>query len=96
LFYSSGGLLKAVEVETDSTFKFGKSEVLFNTVDIGLGRGASFSFDITPDGKQFLMLQPPEFRNVEALRELFTEQRPRKIIIVTNWFEELKDRVPVE
>ena len=88
--------LSAVEVETDSTFKFGKSEVLFNTVDIGLGRGASFSFDITPDGKQFLMLQPPEFRNVEALRELFTEQRPRKIIIVTNWFEELKDRVPVE
>jgi predicted Ser/Thr protein kinase len=39
-------------------------------------------WDISPDGKRFLMIKESD--------------SPRKIIIVTNWFEELKERVPVD
>ena len=47
-------------------------------------------FDISPDGKHFLMLK-------QAAAE--TESKagtPRTINIVLNWFEELKKKVPVD
>jgi len=98
LFYTSFGSLIAVEVETVPTFKFGKSEVLFNPRDIGLNPGSihSRSLDISPDGKRFLFLKDVATTDDESQAEEPTEEGPRKIIIVTNWFEELKDRVPVD
>ena len=41
------------------------------------------SFDISPDGQTFAVSRFPE------------ESAPREINIVLNWFEELKERVPV-
>ena len=41
-------------------------------------------WDISPDGKRFLMMKK------------ITAEAPRKINIVVNWFEELKQRVPVK
>jgi len=46
-------------------------------------------WDISPDGKRFLMMKEagPTGKPAEA---------PRKINIVLNWLEELKQRVPVK
>jgi hypothetical protein len=46
-------------------------------------------YDIHPDGR-FLMIEPRLISVAES-----SPEGPRKIIIVKNWFEELKQRVPV-
>jgi eukaryotic-like serine/threonine-protein kinase len=90
LFYIvlSNGSIMAVDVETKPTFKAGKSKALFNLRDIGALTGAVF--DISPDGKRFLMLKR-KLPGAATAASAF----PRKINIVLNWFEELKQRVPV-
>jgi Tol biopolymer transport system component len=84
LFYRNGDAVIAVAVETKPTFKYGRPALLFsgtfystNSLQI-----VSTMWDISPDGKRFLMIKPSE--------------APRKITIVLNWFEELKERVPLD
>jgi hypothetical protein len=84
LFYLNGDSVIGVDVQTEPTFKAGKPKPLF--------RGAYFSgightWDLSPDGKRFLMLK-------EAGSGGSSAGNPRKINIVLNWFEELKQRVP--
>ena len=55
---------------------------LLSGVHIGYYR----SFDVTPDGERFLVVLPAERTEVDA-------PQPR-IIIVQNWFEELRRLVP--
>ena len=44
-------------------------------------------YDITPDGQRFLMIKPAET----------TEEGPAdQVILVQNWFEELKRLVPTD
>jgi len=43
------------------------------------------NFDISPDGKRFLMLQAIDHA-----------QSPAEIKIVSNWFDEIKRRVPAK
>jgi hypothetical protein len=74
----------AVEVETEPILKLGTPRSLFSNKYIG-------QFDIHPDGKRFLMTKEPETIDDESTAEI-----PRKINIVLNWFEELKERVPVD
>jgi Tol biopolymer transport system component len=94
LFYFSSDLssLMQVEVETKPTFKLGKSQAIFNLGDAGVSLASFMSagFDVSPDGKRFLMLKQASTTLDEP-----TPARPGKIIVVTNWFEELKQRVPV-
>ena len=73
----------AVSVETEPTLKLGTPISLFADRYVG-------EFDIHPDGKRFLMLKPFEVADGES-KEGITP----KINIVLNWFEELKERVPV-
>jgi serine/threonine protein kinase len=89
LFYLSGDSTMAVAVETEPMFKPEKPKVLFRGTYIGLAVSTS-RWDISPDGKRFLMMKPGE-----STGEMSLEGLPRKISIVTNWFEELKERVPV-
>jgi Tol biopolymer transport system component len=85
IYYRSGDAAMAVPVETEPTFKPGKAKVLFRGTYFGPAANTDVPFwDIHPDGKRFLMLK-------EAPAEV-----PRKINIVVNWFEELKQRVPVK
>jgi hypothetical protein len=49
-------------------------------------------WDIGPDGKRFLMLKPPQLTSEAS----GTSTPQDKIIIVTNWFEELKERLPID
>ena len=90
--------LMAVEVEKEPTFKLGKSQVLFNPVDIGLSVGAILpgTYDISPDGRRFLMLKEAAMTDDESQAEESTFEIPRKFNIVLNWFEELKERVPTD
>ena len=83
LFYvSSDQQLMAVPVEAGATFSHGKAQALFDVRD-NLPPGALFmAFDISLDGKRFLMLK----REGPAEGTSF--------VAVENWFEELKRRVP--
>jgi serine/threonine protein kinase len=92
LFYRSPDGIMAVPVDTEPTFKLGKPKVLFPDTYISLLGGGSegHAWDIHPDGERFLMMKPFDVATPE-------EGSPKpKIIIVRNWFEELKERVPVD
>jgi len=78
----------AVSVETEPTFNCGKPRVLFKGSFVA-GYGESPPWDISPDGKRFLMIKPPQ-------SSASAGEPQRKINIVLNWFEELKQKVPVK
>jgi len=84
LFYRNGDSVMAVSVQTEPTFKPGKTDLLFR------GTYAAEEWDIGHDGKRFLMIKTPS-----STGEGSAAAGPRKINIVLNWFEELRDRVPV-
>jgi Tol biopolymer transport system component len=75
IFYRAGRKLMSVEIQTKPSLRLGKPKLLFEkAVEV---------FDISPDGKRFLAVQPVE-----------QEQDATQISIVLNWFEELKQNVP--
>jgi len=85
LFYHTRDAAMAVPVETAPTFNPGKPTVLFRGTHSKCTWLADYTYwDISPDGKHFLMM-----------KEAATEA-PRKINIVLNWIEELKQRVPAK
>ena len=90
LFYlSEDNNAMSVAVETKPTLRFGAPKVLFKNTNLGLTVTSGHPWDIHPDGKRFLMMEPPPAAS--------SEEKPKpKIIVVTNWFEELKQRVPVK
>ncbi len=49
------------------------------------------TWDISPDGERFLMIKQ-DFSGDDASGD----EKPQQINVVVNWFEELKERVPVE
>jgi hypothetical protein len=79
-----------VAVQTEPTFKKGTPEELFRGTYVGFYPG-DFPWVIHPDGNRFLMLKRPGTPDDESVTEV-----PRKINIVLNWDEELKQRVPVD
>ncbi|MBN1833209.1 MAG: serine/threonine-protein kinase [Deltaproteobacteria bacterium] len=85
----------AVEVETEPAFKPKKPRLLFNGTYVGAGE-SSRPWDIHPDGKRFLMMKRPETIADESSTEETVAAVPRKITIVLNWDEELKQRIPKE
>jgi serine/threonine-protein kinase len=90
IYYRSGDAIMMASVEIDPTFRIvGSARELFRGVFFFIGPG--HSWDISPDGKQFLMMKPQG-----ALAEGFSTEGPPKINIVLNWFEELKQKVPVD
>jgi Tol biopolymer transport system component len=90
LFYRSGDSVMAVALEAGQTFKCGKPEFLFRGPYTSSKPDDGHPWDISrPDGKRFLMMK-------EAGTNASAAEGPRKINIVLNWFEELKQRVPVK
>jgi serine/threonine-protein kinase len=84
LFYRQGKRMMAVEVSTQPNFSAGNPRVLFETSDTQ-SEGYGMTYDVSPDGQRFLMIQPIE-----------EEAPPTQINVVLNWAEELKRRVPAE
>jgi hypothetical protein len=88
LFYRNGRQMMMVAVEAGPTFRVGIPTVLFEgdylqETDV---QGAH-NYDVSRDGQRFLMVAPPA-------RDQGEEARPR-IVVVQQWFEELKRLVPV-
>ena len=91
LYYQSrddqGGAIRmmAVPVDTHQALSPGTATVLFDgPYRWGDGFGAN-AFDVASDGR-FLMIRDDSLLN---------ENEPAEVTIVLNWFEELKERVPV-
>jgi serine/threonine protein kinase/Tol biopolymer transport system component len=94
LFYRSGDATMTVEVETEPTFKRGNPKTLFKGMyySSSILKVTYTPWDIHPDGKKFLMIKP-----AASTAAAPTKASPQaKIIVVVNWFEELKQRVPVK
>lgn len=78
LFYrAASGDLVAVEVNTNPTFLLGRSAALFPAAGFWSLR-FSPQYAVAPDDRRFLMIRPLETGT------------PDKLIVVENWFEELK------
>ncbi len=84
---SNGPRLMGVEITTDAGFAFGNEQVLGMQGYLYLSGGIR-TYDITPDGQRFLMIFPADQANS-------AESSAQRINVVQNWFEELKERVPV-
>ena len=83
IFYRRGDEMWAVSVATEPSFQPGRPTLLFEgSFDSG---GYFHNYDVSPDGKRFMMVQ----------REESSESAPDRLHVVLHWFEELERRVPV-
>ena len=84
LFYRNGDQMVAVPVTLEPQFDLGTAEVLFERRYAVTNRpDAPRNYDVSLDGQRFLMIE-------DEVAPFATE-----LHVVTNWFEELKERVPV-
>ncbi len=84
LFYlDSAGAMTRVPVQTTSTFSAGTATTLFKTVYLRGGVLAR-TYDVSPDGQRFLMI-----------KEAAAAQAPT-MVVVLNWVEELKAKLPAK
>jgi serine/threonine-protein kinase len=81
LFYRADDKMMAVDVVLSPAISFGKPHVLFEGSYM-FGATESQEFDVSRDGRRFLMLKPT--RPLEA--------RPLNVIV--NWFDDVRRRVP--
>jgi hypothetical protein len=88
-YYEASERLVAVPIKTDPSFSFGTS-VPLPIEGIVQGAGGPVPsptrYDITPDGKRFLVLLPGATAGTAGPRPV------QEIKFVLNWFEELKQR----
>lgn len=83
LFYLSGQTeIVAVATSTEPTFTLGRRETLFDMGPYAGTANLSRRIDISPDGERFLLLK--------------TAATQEDIVVVQNWFQELKRLVPTE
>ena len=83
LFYRSGDAMMVVDVSTQPIFSAGKPRRLFEKP---YARSSAFwaNYDVSADGKRLLMIKGDERGAAKS-----------DISVVVNWFDELKERVPV-
>jgi Tol biopolymer transport system component len=90
LFYlqPQAGLFQivAVDIQTQPSFVIGKATSL--PIEGLRSGGTARTYDITPDGKQFIVTMPPEVGQLSG--------QTHQINVVLNWFTELQQRVPVK
>jgi eukaryotic-like serine/threonine-protein kinase len=81
LFYRSGDKMMTVDISSQPSYSVGRPKMLFQGPYVPTPITFPF-YDVSPDGQRFLMLKPIE--------QTFLTQ----IVVVQNWFEELKQKVP--
>jgi len=84
LFYRNDDQMMAVSIDRDPTFTPGRPVVLFEGEYQRLSGDSGRDYDLSPDGRRFLMIRAADGNPPVP-----------QINIVLNWFEELKERVPV-
>ena len=89
LFYRDGPRMMAVSVDSEEAFTAGRPRVLFEGPYL-LDRAGSVvpNYDVSLDGQRFLMVKSAAPIGEDAVRT--------DVIVVSNWFEELKRLVPVD
>ena len=85
LFYRRGDKMMVVSYETESTFTRSKPVELFEGTYTWHPNGVAANYDVSPDGQQFVMVQPVEGASAVT-----------QINVVLNWFEELERLVPTK
>jgi Tol biopolymer transport system component len=84
LFYRSGDKMMTVEITEQPGFSAGKPKVLFEgQYKVDQFPGTGNNYDVSSDGQRFLMVKETE-----------QSKSATQIIVVQNWFEDLKRRVP--
>jgi serine/threonine protein kinase len=83
LFYRSGANLMAVDISTRPALSIGKPRKLFAEIYDRTNVAHPY-YDVSPDGNRFLMIRP----SGQGLSTL------TQIVLVQNFFEELKRRAP--
>jgi Tol biopolymer transport system component len=71
-----------VDVETEPSFKAGNPRLLFEGSYINV---PGYSWDMSPDGERFLLIENPEHTKVRT-----------ELVVITNFFELLRQKVPVK
>ena len=88
LFYRMGTDMMVVTMETEPTLAPGNPRVLFSgSYRPGIA-GRARAWDLSPDGQQFLMIQ-------NATTASGTTEDLR-LILVQDWFQELRERLPLQ
>jgi serine/threonine protein kinase/WD40 repeat protein len=82
LFYRDQDKMMAVSVQTEPIFRAETPRLLFEGFESNTTDSRASSYDVSSDGQRFVMI-----RSEEA--------QPDQIRVILNWFEELKERVPV-
>jgi hypothetical protein len=82
LFYRNGDKMMAVTIVTDPELSVGTPRLLFEKRFLPGPMWARRNYDVSPDGQRFLMIQREQ------------DLVPTEIIVILNWFEELKRLVP--
>jgi serine/threonine-protein kinase len=87
LFYRNGTRFIAVDIDTVPTLRAGSPKVLFDSPDTSPALGAQriLSYDVSPDGKRFLLIKP------EAVSE-----QANSVRVIVNWDEELARKAPLQ
>jgi eukaryotic-like serine/threonine-protein kinase len=85
IVFAAGRRLMLVDVQTTPSLTFTEPKALPIEIENTQGR----PYDITRDGKQFLVMQRPE-------QSAAPERTAPQINVVLNWFRELQERVPVK
>jgi Tol biopolymer transport system component len=81
IFYRDGaGNMVSIPVRTTPTFSFGAARILFPARSY-VSYAQRREYDVTADGKRFLMVK------------FASSPVPDKFTVVTNWFEELKNKL---
>ncbi|MDA2935363.1 hypothetical protein MYX82_13640, partial [Acidobacteria bacterium AH-259-D05] len=79
LFYRNARDIMVVKIQTNPDFQASKPTLLFTGPELGGGWDYR-SWDIMPDGQRFVAVE--------------TAPTPTELVVVQNWFEELKRLVP--
>ena len=82
LFYRNGDQWMVVSISTEPQFTAGTPRVLFEGPYKNVG---GVSYDVASGARRFLVLQPEH-----------DDSEIRELHVVHNWFEKLKEKVPVD
>ncbi len=89
LFYRRlDGAMMAVRIESAPSPTPGTPEVLFEGPYAG-GSSLRVNYDLSPGGERFLMIKPTSITTEEISAQ-------GQMVLVLNWFEELKRLVPTQ
>ena len=88
LFYLSlEGRIVVIPIEFEPNLRLGAAETLVDTGMDSSSADAVRDWDVSPDGQRLLLLTPPSPITTDPSGQ-------PQIILVENWFEELKERMP--